>query len=326
MATSGWRTVGVLLLAAGSTTLDASPLLLSGEVRSTDAEAIFVPPSNSSPVVLRYYVAEGARVAAGDVLVRIDPGQSASQVETLSVQIEQTEARVEKEVAELQLTAIDAERAALDAWLALQKAEIDAAIPREHLSALDADRYAGELERASREHVLKQQEFASAREAVARRREDGRLEVDKLRADLRYHEAQVANAEQRATRSGVVVHGFDRWQGKRYDEGSSAHQGLKIGEVVGDGDMFVRAWALESDRADLGDGQRVTLRFDALPGATTAGRIERIAGAPEPKAEWGGGRYFAIDIALESQQLPLLSGMSVLVVPERHAPDPEAAP
>lgn len=310
---SGLR--AALLLAALTTAPAFAAPLLVGEVRATDAETIFVPPSNSAPVVLRYFAPEGSQVQPGDVLVRIDPGGSAGLVLQLAAQIEQTEARAGKEIAELAVRALDAERAELDAELALAKARIDAAVPRAHLSALESDRYAGELERAEREHALKRREHAAAVAALDRRRQDARLETGKLAAELAYHEAQVANAEQRATSAGIVVHGFDRWRGQRYEEGGSAHPGSSIGEVVGDGPMAARAWALEPDRAGLKAGQPVRLWFDALPGQSVGGRIERISGAPEPKAEWGDGRYFSIDIALDEQRLPLRPGMSVRVEP-----------
>jgi HlyD family secretion protein len=301
----------VLLLAA---TGAEAAVLLSGEVRAQNAESIITPPSNSSPVVLRYYVPEGTRVKAGDVLVRIDPGGSATQIRQLDAQIEQAHARAAKELAELQVKAIDAEKAWVDARAARDKARVDAAIPAAHLSALDFDRYQGERERAEREFTLKQAELEAARAAVQRRGADGVLEVDKLRADRVYHEAQVANAEQRATMDGVVLHGFDNWRGGRFDEGSSAFPGNKIGEVVGDGGMTVRAYVLEPDRGGLREAQEVGLSFDALPGVEGRGRIVRIAGAPEPKAEWGEGRYFTVDIELVGgEALALRPGMSVRI-------------
>lgn len=304
----------VLCLAAtlANGSLHAANPWLSGEVRAVEGEVIFTPPSNSSPVVLRYYVPEGTRVQPGDVLVRIDPGQSASQVLQLEAQIDQLRAQMAKDVAELEVKAADAELLLIDADAALAKAKIDAAIPRQHLSALDADRYAGELQRAEREASLKQAEWTAAVEAVARRRGDAALELSKLEADLAYHRAEVATAEQRAERAGVVIHSFDNWRGQRFDEGSSAYPGNRIGDVVGEGPLGVRLWALEPDRVGLREQQAVELRFDAYPGVSARGRIERISGAPEPKAEWGEGRYFSIDVAIDDGlELDLLSGMSV---------------
>jgi multidrug resistance efflux pump len=300
-----------LSLAAGGA---QAGVLVSGEVRAQDAESIITPPSDSSPVVLRFFVPEGTAVKAGDVLVRIDPGASLTQIRQLDAQIEQARAKAAKELAELQVKAIDAEKALVDARAARDKARVDAAIPRAHLSALDFDRYRGELDRAEREHGLKEKEFRAAGEAVARRRADGGLEVRKLEADRLYHQAQVANAEQRASMDGVVLHGFDNMRGGRFDEGSTAFPGNKIGDVVGAGGMTVRAYVLEPDRGAMREGQRVALSFDALPGSTAEGRVARIAGAPEPKAEWGEGRYFTVDIDLVGAgAIALRPGMSVRV-------------
>lgn len=323
-ATAGWSAMSVAPSLHGMAILfgaalaaqagERPPLWFTGEVRAASAEAILVPPSNSSPVVLRYFVPEGQMVEPGDVLVRIDPGQSAVQVRQLESQLTLLRATAGKDIAALEVLAADAEKALIDAEAALAKARIDADIPRAHIAGLDFDRYQGELERAEREHRLKQVELAAAREAVGRKRADAELEAGKLEAELLYHQAQVANAEQRAESRGRVVHGFDSWRGNRFEEGASANPGNRIGDVVGEGAMEIRAWVLEPDRRGLGEGQPVKLRFDALPGRTATGRIERISGAPESRAQWGDGRYFSVDIALAGEaELPLLPGMSVLV-------------
>ncbi len=324
------RATGVAL-ALASVQAIAAPLMLTGQVRALDAETIFVPPSDTSPVVLRYLAPEGAVVAPGDALVRIDPGQSLVQAQELEGQIEQAGARRDKELAELRVKVIDAQIALVQARAVRDKAEVDAQIPRDHLSALDFDRYAGEYERARREHDLKADELAAARAAVARRQSDAALEERKLEAQLDFHRLRIVASEQFATRAGTVRHGFDPRSGQRYAEGVSAMPGQQVGEVASGGAMGVRAFALEPERAWLATGQAVTLRFDALGDAVAQGRIERIGGAPEAKAEWGDGRYFLVDIALDdaAQALPLVSGMSVRVdvpAPDGVAAATEAAP
>lgn len=289
-------------------------VVLSGMVRSTDAETIYAPMSNTNPVVLRQLAPDGAAVAPGDVLVRIDPGAATAQINALKTQIALARARVDKERAELEVRRVDAALALVDAEAALAKAEVDAAIPADYLARIDFDRYQGEAERARREIVLKRQELASAEAAVQRRVRDGALEVAQLDADLVFAERQIARAEQRATRPGIAVFGFHPWSGQRFEVGASANAGMAIGEVVGAGELAVRAWVLEVDRPGLQPGQPVQVRFDALPGRSLAGRIASIAGAPEPKAEWGGGRYFTVDVTLEaSSGLPLKPGMSARV-------------
>ncbi|MBL0029857.1 MAG: HlyD family efflux transporter periplasmic adaptor subunit [Rhodanobacteraceae bacterium] len=299
-----------------------SRVILSGEVVAMNAQPVYCPPSNTSPVVLRYYVSEGSAVKRGDVVVRIDAGASAAMIQTLTAQIEQTEARAAQEIATLTVAAIDAERAWVDADALFRKARVDAAIPKQHLSALDYDRYQGEQVRTERDLALRLKERDAASAAVTRRREDARLEIDKLHQDLLYNQAQVALAEVKAEVDGVVVHGFNPWRGDRFDEGSSAWPGMKVGEIVDRGPMTIKAYALEADRSALAVGQKVHLRFDARPDLKLDATISAISGAPAAKMEMGAGRYFTVTIPLEnSADLGLLPASSVRVESVPAAPD-----
>ena len=289
-------------------------VVLTGEVRAIDAQQILTPQSNSAPVVIRYYVPEGERVKKGEVVLRIDPGQSASRIPDLEAQIEQGRAKDAKDVAELQVKAVQAEMALVEAEAELAAARLDATIPRDLISGLDYDRHQGELDRTTREVALKRKDLAAANAAVQRRIQDGRLQIEKLVLQRDYHAALVRTSEVVADRDGVVVHGFNNnWIGGRIDEGSSTMPGSKAGEVVSSGRMNVRAWALEPDRRGLAVGQPVTLAFDAMPGRKVTGRIAFISGAPDRRPEWGEGRYFTLDITLDAHTLALMPGMSVRV-------------
>lgn len=297
-----------------ATPLQAANIYLTGEVRILDAEVIYTPPSDSSPVVLRYYLPDGSQVKAGDVIVRIDPGQATSQVRLLEAQIDQARSRTEKEIVELRVKLLDAERALIDAEAARDKAKVDAAIPADYIARLDLDRYRSEKERSEREFSLKQTEFNNAKAAIVRRQADTKLEIQKLQLQRDYQKAAIANAEQKASRDGVLTHGFDAWRGGRIDEGSSSWPGQKIGEIVGDGRRGVLAYALEPERRGLKLKQAVSLVFDAYPKKTITGTISKIAAAPDSKSEWGNARYFAIEISLpEKLDIYLLSGMNVRV-------------
>ena len=140
------------LLALATLPAFAGPLMLTGQVRALDAEAILMPQSDISPATIAYLIDDGAQVSPGEVLVRLDPGGSLTQLQALEGQLEQARARRDKELAELRVKAIDARIALIQARATRDKAQVDAEIPREHLSALDFDRYAGEHARARREH------------------------------------------------------------------------------------------------------------------------------------------------------------------------------
>lgn len=297
------RTLGLsLVLLSAAARAEERAVMLSGEVYAHGAQALLTPPSNSSPIVLRSFVGEGERVRTGDVVLRIDGGSAATSIRNFRAQYDQASARADKEVAELEVKAVDAERAWRNAEAVLDKASIDANIPREHLSALDHDRYQGERTRAERDLTVKRGEWDAAKAAVQRRRDDATLELGQLQKQIDYWQTQLDAAEVRAERDGVVVHGFDPSRGTRYDEGSSSYPGQRVGEIVDGTDeqrLGVRAYALEVDRSALQVDQAVAVSFDALGPRSVAGRISRIAGAPSAKAEWGDGRYFAVEVAVE---------------------------
>ncbi|MBD8879932.1 HlyD family efflux transporter periplasmic adaptor subunit [Rhodanobacter sp. 7MK24] len=293
----------------------AGAVVFTGEVQVNGAQGIYTPPSLSSPVVLRYYVGDGNRVRKGDELLRIDAGPAESQLRTLQAQIEQTEAKTAKEIAELELKQVDADLALADAQAERDTAAVDAAIPRALISALNYDRYQGEMRRTEQALALKKTEASQAAAAVTRRSEDGALELRKQQLSLGFYQGQVARAVVRAEHDGTAVHGFDNLfgAGSRYEEGSSSYPGTEVGEVVGTGNGYaVRGWVLEPDSAGLHVGMPLRLHFDALPGHDAIGRIRTIAGAPSSKSAWGDGRYVEVGVSLPADlHMALLQGMSV---------------
>lgn len=309
------RLLVALALATGAWHVQAT--VFTGETRLKAAQPIETPPSMSSPVVLRYYVPDGARVKAGDVLLRIDASQAEAQVRKLQADMVLEQAKDAKELAELQLKASDAGLALADAQAERDTAAVDAALPRQLISALNYDRYQSEMRRTERALEVKRQEAAAAEAAVTRRRQDGALGQRKKQLELAFDRRQVARAVVRAVQAGTVIHGFDNvfGNGGRFEEGSSSFPGQAVGEVVGAGnDYDARAWVLEPDRAGLAVGQRVDVSVDALPGHVLSGTIQAISGASTARTDWGDGRYFEVAISLpDIGDLPLRPGMSVRV-------------
>lgn len=292
------------------------PILLTGEVVSKDSQYIFVPPSNSAPVVLRNFVAEGSRVKKGDLVLRIETSNPVD-MEELITGLDKTRARTESEVAKLEVAALDSEKKLIEAKTALSKAIVDAALPRAQISALDFDKYQVEKERAERDLQVKQLAYADAVAAVKRRIADGDLELKKQEVNLTFRKSQLTRSEVRASQDGVVVHGYSSWRGERLEEGSSAFPGNVAGQVLGSGPVEVTAWALEADRIHLSENQAVQLTFDALPGVEIQTKIKNISSAPEERSKWGYGRYFRVDIQLPAQlaSYNLVPGMSVMIEP-----------
>ncbi|HET7664334.1 MAG TPA: HlyD family efflux transporter periplasmic adaptor subunit [Rhodanobacteraceae bacterium] len=318
--------------------LPAAATVLTGTVRSEGAQSILAPPSMTAPVTLRFYVPDGTHVKQGQPVLRIDASNASGQLQTLRDKITLTRATNAKELAALELKQIDARLALVNAKAALAKAEVDAAVPKNLITALDYDKYQGAFESARRDAALKRKDLAAAEAAVKRQRDDGALQIKKLKLELAFFQGEVDVATVYAEHDGVVVHGFQsntmvingNESGGRYREGSMTLPGTEVGQVVGADRRFsVLAWALQPDRGGLKVGQAVRVHFDALPKADIGGHIQAISDATQEKTEWGDGHYYRIDIALDkaAARLGLLPGMSARIetdVKADHKPSPDA--
>ncbi len=308
--------VSFLVTALLALPLCAGAVVFSGQLRSDNAQAILTPPSNSSPVVLHYFIADGTRVKPGQLVLSIDAGQAASDLLDIDAKIAQARTKAAKEIASLRVKAVEAEQKLVQAQAALDTAKVDAAIPRHLIAALDYDKYQAELKRSQHDLALKQRQLDDARTAVRRRVADGKLELEKLQAQHDYDQSLVDTAVVRAHQTGIVVHGFQSvfGNGGRYEEGASSYPGQLVGEIVDRGKMSARAWVLAPDRPGLRVGQTMCLAFDALPGRAGSGVITAISGVPSERKQWGEGRYFAVDLRVEdAAEMPLRPNMSVRI-------------
>lgn len=306
----------------------AGAVVLTGKVHTEGAQAILAPPSLITVETLRFYVPDGTHVKKGQPILRINASTAASQLQGLKDKIALAKATNAKKRAALKLKVIKAQLALVDAVAARDKAEVDATVPEHLISGLKYDQYQGTYKSDKRDAALKQKELAAARADVARQRQSGGLKLKKLETKLAFDQGQVKAATVRATRDGIVVHGFQNGlsirigggsggsSNGRYRQGSMVLPGTQVGKVVGAGSHYsVRVWALQPDRRGLKVGQAVCVHFDALPRADVGGHITAISNATQPRRSWGNGHYYRVDIALgkAAQKLPLLPGMSARV-------------
>jgi len=301
--------------------MPAAAVVLTGSVESTEAQRLLAPPSLTSPETLQFFVPDGTRVKKGEPVLRIDASSASGQIDTLRDKIALATATHAKDLAVLELKAVDSELALVTAQDTLDKARIDAGIPRHLIAALDYDKYQGAFESARRDAALKQKAVSSARAAVARQRKDNALDLRKLELELAFYRGQVSQATVAAAHAGVVVHGFQKFSINgsapgQYRDGSMVFPGTEVGQVVGEARHFrVQAWALQPDRQGLKVGQAVRVRFDALPAAGVGGRVSAISAAAQSRSEWGSGLYYRVDVTLDASaaRLALLPGMSAQV-------------
>jgi multidrug resistance efflux pump len=303
------------------------PVILSGEVQAADSQSIIVPPSNSSPTVVRFFVPEGQAVKKGDVVLRIDASTGGGLTEVkLQQQLEQAKVRAARELSNHRVSILDAEIALAQAHAALAKSVVDAALPQKFLSTLDYDRYQNEAKRAVADYQQKQRALEAARLTADNAARDFRVEQETIAIDLAYTQSMKSKAEVIAQQDGIVVHGYSEWRGRRIDEGESVQIGNEAGKIISGAERAIVAWALEADRNYLSVGQQMSVFVDALHDRRIDTVIKSISDTPEPRSQWGTGQYFTIRLELnDAQAQGLVPGMSIRVEPRVEKTTPAIA-
>jgi membrane fusion protein (multidrug efflux system) len=251
-----------VLAVAGVTFGVKTVVFYSHHVETDDAQI----EGHINPVLPRVagYVSEvrmrdNQHVAAGEVLVRIDPRDLESRVSMAEAALETARAAV-----------------------TVAQAKVDAASSKSGKASQDLTRAAALRE----QKVVSQQEYdtakwgadATAAEYAAAVREvtAAQAQVSQRQADLDYAKLQLSYATVTAPESGVVSK-------KSVEVGQYVQAGQPLMAIVEDREVWVVANFKETQLHRMRVGQPVDIQVDAYPQRTFHGRVESIAAATGAK-------------------------------------------
>lgn len=289
-------------------------LLLTGTVEALYAQKLRAPRMDSWRMQIQWMAEEGSRVEPGDAVVRIDSANLASEIEQLELQLRGSRQRAQKELADLEVALIEAERSLVEAGAKRDKAAIDAGIPATHLPAIQFERYQVDAARAATEHGEAMARRDAARAAIGKRQSELELEERGLALDLGRKRGQLEAATLRAERSGAVLYAIDRESGNKLGVGGNVQFNTVIAQVTEAADLVVLASLNEVDVLRLPPAAQARISLDARPDSPFAARVVRQSGAAEDFEPYGSSRYFELTLELQPPPgLRLVPGMSALV-------------
>lgn len=308
----------VLLLAINTA---AEPLLLTGEVAARNSQVFVAPQADSWMVQIAWMVEEGERVEPGDAVVQYDTASISANLEQLEATLRKVRAESRRNDLVQDLALREAQHALQIAELTLKKARLDAGIPRELLSELQYEQYQLALTRALNGEVEAKKALAVKEKDVAAEKQRNQVLIAGAENELRRVQVMLDNMTQRTDRAGTAMYVDHPWTRQKIREGDSVQRGFSVLEIPSTDDLHIRAWLNEVDIARIADQQPVTIRFDAMPSVTLAGRVERIGNQAEPKQHWGGSGYIDVSIRFADEpEQTLLPGMSVQVEVAEESP------
>jgi multidrug resistance efflux pump len=289
-------------------------VLLTGELQSQRAIEVKVPQTRVFRLALRAVVPDGTPVAAGQVVAEFDNSQFTSDLEDKRLQLAEKESDLASQRA--QAESDDAQRAfdVEEKRAALDKARIQAAVPRGLLAEREREERQLALRRAEVELAKSQGERAAHRGASAADLAIKRIDLARQERELAEAQRAIGELALRAPSAGIALLGEDPWEGRKVRAGDELYGGQTVVRLPDLASLEVQADLSDVDDGRVRPGMPARLTLDAYPGRSYAGRVVAVSPVARESARSPLLRSFRVRIALlERDPARLRPGLSVKV-------------
>ena len=291
-------------------------LQLRGEIRPVRS-IVLTAPSTGTDLQIVELASNGAKVAAGDVVVTFDPTLQHRTLETkqselkqAESEIERTEAEQRRRVASAQSELDEAKKARARARLELQGNELRGRIEAENfvIAVSNAEAHVAELGgKIEGERLAAQADVAIARQ-----------KREKALFDVRETERIIGSLQVRAPLAGSIsllpnfrAGGPGTRTAPEFKRGDRAWFGAPIAELPDLRSIQLTARVDEADRGRVQVGSDVRVRVDAVPDRELMGTLKDISVVAKPDfTTWPPVRNFDVVVSLPDSDPRLRSGMS----------------
>ncbi len=291
-------------------------LQLRGEIRPVRS-VVLTAPSTGADLQIVDLATNGAKVAAGDVVITFDPTTQQRTLETkqselkqADSEIERTEAEQRRRVASAQSELDEAKKALARARLELQGNELRGRIEAENfvIAVSNAEEHVRELEKK----IEGERMAAQADVAIARQKRE------KAMFDVRETERIIGSLQVRVPIAGSIsllpnfrAGGPGSRAAPEFKRGDRAWFGAQIAELPDLTSIQLTARVDEADRGRVQIGSGVRVRVDAVPDRDMTGTLKDISVVAKPDfTTWPPVRNFDVVVSLSDADPRLRSGMS----------------
>jgi multidrug resistance efflux pump len=292
----------------------SKPLLLTGELVTTEKQQFVAPKTDAWRVTIEYMPPEGSMVKAGEVVVSFDSGNLSSKLKQEEDSLHLAQEQLVNIIASAKQSELEAQFALTKAELELTKARVDAEVPRAHLSEFEYQENQLKRERA----VI---ELAKAKEILEKTKAVNQVEIEKQKITIKTHQhnislnqSQLEKMSLRAQQDGVFLYGNHMWTQEKLDVGMTVQASQVVAEIPVSKSNKIEAWIHETDITSYRQTMASEIRFDIDPKTVYQARLDAISSQPEAKPNLGQGVYFKATFSL--QDMPtfnLVPGMQAQI-------------
>jgi len=281
-----------------------------GELRAVRSATLYAPNLFGTVQVTRL-APMGALGHEKDLIVEFDDSERRASLEETQLEVDQIDEQIKKAQADLSIRDNQDKVDLLKARYSVRRAELEAK-RNELLAEIDAKRNLLNLEEAKRRlkqlesDIKSRQEQALAEIAVLRETRN------KSMIDVQREKARIAQTKLLSPMTGLVAIRQNRGQGFFFPgmqlpdirEGDTLQPGMAVADVLDLSEFEIVARVGELDRANLHEGQDVSIQLDAVPDKRFRGKVKTMSGSASANIFSGDpGKKFDVVFSIDMKQL-----------------------
>ncbi len=281
-----------------------------GEIRAVRSATLTAPNLFGTVQVTRI-APLGAMAHDKDLIVEFDDSELRASLEETQLEVDQIDEQIKKAQADLSIGDNQDQVDLLKARYGIRRAELEVQ-RNELLAAIDAKKNVLNLEEARRRLEQLQSDVKSRHEQAVAQIAVLREQRNKSVIDVNREKMRIAQTKLLSPMTGLVAIRQNRAQGFFFPgmqipdirEGDTLQPGMPVADVLDLSDCEVVARVGELDRANLHEGQEVSIRLDAVPDKHFHGKIKSMSGSASANIFSGDpGKKFDVVFSIDMQQL-----------------------
>src|SRR5437667_1501118 len=274
-------------------------VVLTGELRAGRGDDLVVPRLPQWQTSIKWLTTDGAQVKQGERVVELDNSVFATNLDAKRQAVAQAQQEVQRKDAEWYADTLRKQIEAEKKRAEYDKAKLEAAVPKEVVSARDFQDRQIKLQRAEVELAKAVDVLKSQRVSVASDRQNLVIKLDTAERELKTAEDALEQLVLRAPRDGIVVIRDHPWEGRRLQEGDGVWVGFPLAQLPELSSLRVEADLADVDDGKIGAGMPATIILDAYPGLSFPARVTSVSAVAQESSRQSLRRVFTAIVALE---------------------------
>lgn len=274
-------------------------VVLTGELESARGEAITVPSLPTWQTSIKWLAIDGAEVQQGERVVELDNSaftndlDSKRQTELQALQ--ELQQKQEEWKADLEGKQLEFDKKRSE----LEKAKLDAAVPRDILSSREYEDRQLRFQRATVEFEKARDVLQSQKRGIESDRMNLQLRLQKAQREIRRSEQAIDSLVLRAPRRGIVVIRDIPWEGRKLQTGDTVWVGFPIALIPEMSSLQVGVSLPDVDDGRVAVGMPATVTLDGYPNMSFTGRVTSISAVAQESARLSLRRAFKVVVQLD---------------------------